>query len=128
MAGKPAISGVQELNRALTRMGVDAGDLTRVNQSVAGLVATRASDLVPVRSGRLRSSIKPRASKLRGSVKAGSRAVPYAGPIHFGWPVHNIAPQPFLYQALDERRGEIVRRYAEQVETLVKRLDRETPG
>ena len=129
MAGKPAVTGLKELNRALTRMGASVEDLKRVSESAASLVAERAIQRVPVRKGRLRSSIKSRGTKTAGIVKAGrGGAVPYAGPIHFGWHARNIEPNPFLYLALDERRGEVVRKYNDAVGDLVKRLDRETPG
>jgi hypothetical protein len=62
------------------------------------------------------------------AVTAGSRSVPYAGPIHFGWPRHNIKPQPFLYDAADRRINDVVNVYEKRVDALVTRLDRETPG
>ncbi len=52
----------------------------------------------------------------------------YAGVIHFGWPRHNIEPQPFLYDALDKRFDEVVRVYEKRITDLVHKLDRETPG
>ncbi len=64
----------------------------------------------------------------RAAVAAGKRRTPYAGVIHFGWPKHNIEPQPFLYKALDRRYDEVVAIYEKRLDDLVKRLDRETPG
>jgi hypothetical protein len=32
-------------------------------------------------------------------VRAGRAAVPYAGPIHWGWPSRHIKAQPWLYDA-----------------------------
>ena len=56
-----------------------------------------------------------------GKVRAGMKAVPYAGPIHFGWGRRNITPQPFLYQAID-------RRHAEVLDTYLAHLERITNG
>ncbi len=103
-------------------------DLTALHRDIAERVASDARERAPSLSGRLRGSIKGKGYKTRASVEAGSRLVPYAGPIHFGWPKRNIKPQPFLYDALDRRKGEIVNAYEERVGELVKRLDRETPG
>jgi hypothetical protein len=122
------VEGAKELRRALKRMGDDLKDLRAINLEAANAVADRARERVPVVSGRLQRSIKPRATKTRGYVTAGdNRLVPYAGPIHFGWSARNIAPQPFLFDALDDRRDEIVRKYQDRVSGLVERVGRETP-
>lgn len=129
MAGKPAIqvTGAKELRRALKRMGADLADLKEINLEAARRVADRAAQRAPFRTGRLQRSIKARATKASGSVTAGGRLIPYAGPIHFGWPRHNINPQPFIYEALDDRRIEVVALYEKRVGDLVERVGRETP-
>jgi hypothetical protein len=122
------VEGAKELRRALKRMGDDLADLRAINLEAAQAVADQARERVPVASGRLRGSIKPRATKTRGYVTAGNnRLVPYAGPIHFGWHRRHIVPQPFLFDALDERRDDIVRKYQARVGDLVERVGRETP-
>ena len=131
MAGKgPAVrvTGAKELRKALKNMGNDLSDLTALHRDLAEMVAQSARSKVPVRSGALSASIRGKGTKTRASVQAGSRMVPYAGPIHFGWPARNISPQPFLYDALDARKREVVSRYEDRVGDLVKKLDRETPG
>jgi hypothetical protein len=130
MAGtKPGIevTGAKELRKALKHMGADLADLTATNRAAAEQVAERARDHAPRRSGRLAKTIRARASKTKASVIAGSAAVPYAGPIHFGWHRRHIVPNPFLYDALDERRGEVVAAYSKRVGDLVERVGRETP-
>ena len=111
----------------MRRMGADLGDLTAINKAAAADVASAARGIVPVLSGTLRDSIRPLASRTKGTVAAGRASVPYAGPIHFGWPARNISPQPFLYDALDQRRGEVIEKYEAHIEALVTKLDRETP-
>jgi hypothetical protein len=130
VAGKPAIKveGARELRKALGRMEDGLSDLTALHREIAERVASDARERAPSLSGKLRGSIKGKGYKTRAAVTAGSKLVPYAGPIHFGWPARNIKPQPFLYDALDHRKGEIVNAYEERVGELVKRLDRETPG
>ena len=104
-AGKPAVrvKGAAEFRAAMKRMGADLSDLTAINRQAAETVAGTARDKAPRLTGALESSIRAGATRTRGTVKAGSRAIPYAGVIHFGWPAHNISPQPFIYDALDER-------------------------
>ena len=128
-AGKPAVrvEGAAEFRRAMKRMGADLSDLTAINKAAAQKVAETARDKVPVLSGALESSIKAGATRTRGSVRAGSRSVPYAGPIHFGWPARNISPQPFIYEALDERKRDVIDAYEQHIEALVEKVARETP-
>jgi hypothetical protein len=47
--------------------------------------------------------------------------------IHFGWPGHNIEPQPFLYDAIERRSGDVIVRYARGIDGLLERLDAELP-
>ncbi len=125
---KVQVQGGAELRRALRRMGNDLSDLKAVHREAADKVVGEAKARVPVVSGELGASIRAGATKTRGYVAAGKKLVPYAGPIHFGWPARNIEAQPFLYDALDDRREQITTLYERRVGELVLRLDMETPG
>tara|TARA_R100001129_G_scaffold118264_1_gene81766 strand:+ start:236 stop:610 length:375 start_codon:yes stop_codon:yes gene_type:complete len=111
MAQSIKATGVKELRRELRRMGDDLEDLKSLNLTVATLVSQRAKDLVPRRTGNLADTIRPAGTKTAGRVRAGFKRVPYAGVIHFGFPARGIQPQPFLYDALDQRRGEVFDAY-----------------
>ena len=102
-------------------------DLKDVHASAAELVASAARPLAPVRSGVLMDSIRTDRRAAGASVLAGRSRIPYAGVIHFGWPGHNIEPQPFLYEALDSRREEVAEQYEKAVADLVRKFDREAP-
>ncbi len=131
MAGQPGVQvkGAAELRRAVTKMGASTKDLTEVNQKAADIVAVEGRLTAPRLSGTLSRSVKAKARKTSGRVEAGrNRIVPYAGPIHFGWRSRNIEPQPFLYDALDRRRDQVIDQYEDRMTDLVLRLDRETPG
>lgn len=130
MAGKAPriqVEGAKELRAAMKRMGADLGDMTAINKSAAQTVAGQARSIVPVLTGRLMGSIRPLATRTRGQVAAGNKSVPYAGPIHFGWPARNISADPFLWDALESKEGEVIEKYEAHIEALVLKLDRETP-
>lgn len=93
------VEGLRQLRAQLRRAGADLGDLKRANAAAAQLVVDAAAPFAPTRTGRLRAS--PRASKAAGRARvlAGGAAVPYAGPIHWGWPARGIAPQPWISDA-----------------------------
>ena len=110
------VEGLNKLLRALEKLDEAAAQNFKAAGVWAGQeVAKTAKTLVPVRSGRLRDSIKGSATRRGAKVIAGRAAVPYAGPIHFGWGRRNIFPQPFLYQAADRRANDVVDQYLAQI-------------
>ena len=92
------------------------------------MVADTARPEIPVRSGRLTGTLRTTGTMRGGVVRMGRKAVPYAGPIHFGWPNRPapargwrggpIAPNPFLYEAMDKRVGDVMDTYMAYLETL----------
>lgn len=131
MAGKPAarvqVRGAAEFRKAMKAAGADLKDLKEANKAAAEVVATDARSRAPFRTGALIKSIRSKATKTYGRVMAGSDLVPYAGPIHFGWPAHGISPNPFLYDAADDKTSEVVSKYNSAVEAIVRKVDRMTP-
>lgn len=124
MAGERIeVKGLRALSRDLRRIDAELPRRLRAAaKEAADDVAATAKTLVPVRSGALQRSIRPGATQRGANVKAGQVTVPYAGVIHFGSVRHLIRPQPFLYDALDARRDEVVERFASQVEALVESI------
>jgi len=121
MAQSIKATGVKELRRELRRMGDDLDDLKALNLDVATLVSDRAKELVPRRTGNLADTIRPAGTKTAGRVRAGFKRVPYAGVIHFGFPARRIQPQPFLYDALDQRRGEVFNAYFKGIKKIQRK-------
>lgn len=116
------VEGLNKLLRALEQLDNEAKQQFKAVGKWAGeQVAKEARGIVPVRSGRLQKSIKASATGRGAVVRAGRTAVPYAGPIHFGWGRRNIFPQPFLYQAADRRFDEVVDQYLAQIYTVWNR-------
>lgn len=125
--GKEGIDGLRELQRALRNVSDDAKlEMKPTHLAAAELVAEDARKRAPVRSGRLRNSIVGRAVQTGGRVRIGFGGGPaslYAGPIHFGWPARRIRPQPFVYDALDPKRPDLVRLYEQRIDELTKKYD-----
>jgi hypothetical protein len=124
--GSVRVEGLNKVRRDLKKLAsdVDYGDqFLAVNKTLADAVAGDSKNYVPVLTGSLSGSIRSAASAKSGRVKAGHKAVPYAGPIHFGWPARFIKPQPFVYDAIDKRRTEIKDRYEKLIEKLIREND-----
>ena len=117
--GRIEVQGVTVVTKQLRTMSDGTRkELKKVYVQSAAVVFRNAMPRVPVRSGRLKSTMRISSTVRSGSVRAGGkRSAPYAGPVHFGWPNRPntakswqggpIAPNPFLYSALDARRDEV---------------------
>lgn len=96
MATGVTITGLRETVRNLERLGVSVEDLKDAFTSIAQEVVQDAGQLVPVKSGALKATIRPARTKNKAVVRAGTAGVPYAAVINYGWPGHNIAATGFL--------------------------------
>lgn len=108
---RPAVEfeGLRETRKLLRQAG-DKESLAAVKEAhrkAAEMVVARALPHVPVRTGRLAGTVKALASATSGRAKAGTVSVPYARPIHWGWPRRNIKPRPFLWDALQDVESQI---------------------
>ncbi|WP_428639693.1 HK97 gp10 family phage protein [Schaalia sp.] len=98
MADGPLVTvdGARELRRQLKAAGDDLSDLKATHQRVARIAADGAEALAPVRTGRLRQSIRSAGTKTAAIVRVGKKSVPYAHAIQWGrkiWPSAR-GPQP----------------------------------
>jgi hypothetical protein len=117
------VVGLKSLVRQLSALDDDAAKaIQAVNRTAAEQIASEARARAPKRSGKLAASIRAAATKYSASVKAGGSKIPYAAPVHWGWPRRGIAPQTFLYDALDARRGEVVAAYAQGLALAAERV------
>tara|TARA_Y100001970_G_C13816930_1_gene642862 strand:+ start:252 stop:698 length:447 start_codon:yes stop_codon:yes gene_type:complete len=124
------VVGDRQFQRQLKRLDTLVDDLKEFHTDLGELVMREALTRVPVRSGDLRDTVRSSGTKTRATVRAGYKAVPYAGPVHWGWPTRPapfmgwrggpIRPNPFLYDALDDRRDEVIRAYEDKIEDLTK--------
>lgn len=119
---KVEVEGAKEFRKAATAAGKEAVDgLKAANKAAAQVVKLAAIPLAPVLTGRLRDSIRPAGTKTAGIVRAAGARIPWGPVIHWGWAAKGIAPRPFMLDALDSRRDEITKKYAEQVDALIRK-------
>lgn len=114
-------------------------ELKAINKELAQPLVEEAKKRAPVRSGKLRDSIRPGATQKVAYVMAGKKAVPYAGPIHWGWPKERkaksgrgmestnrrggaIPANPFLVEALAAKKEELNREAEKRLQQFVDRV------
>jgi uncharacterized protein YcsI (UPF0317 family) len=116
------VEGLDELARSMKRAGADIDELKDAHYRAAQIVASRAAQIAPKRSGKLAGSIRPTRQVRRARVVAGRSSVPYAAPIHWGWPSHNITAQPFMSDAAQQTESEWVAAYMADVQTALDKV------
>jgi len=114
------VDGLKDLNKALRAIGIPAKEMNAVAKQSGESVLRESLALVPVRTGKLRNSIRLSSTTKGIRIVAGNAKVPYANPIHWGWFRRNILPQPFFSKALGYTRQEIYDNYYKAVDTLIK--------
>jgi hypothetical protein len=116
------VEGLDQLVRTLNKAKADLGDLKDANQAAGRMVAADAVARAPRRTGRLAGTIRASRQARRAQVVAGRSSVPYAGPIHWGWPARGIASQPFLSAAAQATEPRWVPLYLKDVQAAVDKV------
>ena len=121
--GSIQLKGASELARGLKKAGADMKDLRQVNKEAAQIVVPEAKNLAPKgKTGKLAASVRAGATQQAGVVRAGSKRVPYAGVIDYGWPGHNIKPTHFANQAAKNTEPQWTQLYADAVQKIINRI------
>lgn len=129
------VEGLKELSRTLRKLSDSkefGKELRGANLKSAQVVASRAQSRAPVRSGRLRGSIRALAQQRGAQVKGGSKRVPYFGFIDFGGTIRfrtssRRITRPYikggriLYPALAEKRQEVNNIFNEEVKKVMRK-------
>jgi hypothetical protein len=129
------VDGLNQALRALKAIGTPTAEVQAASQQAADIVANMSRSLVPVRSGRLRATIKSKKQARKVLVSAGNnKSVPYANPIHWGWfydrnnfVKKNILPNPFFSKALGLTRNEVYKTYFENINKLFNKYYKNLP-
>lgn len=116
------IEGLATLVRTLKKAGVDISELKDAHRRAGEIVAHEAALRAPRRTGKLAGSIRAAKQVRRARVQAGGARVPYAGPIHWGWPSRGIAPQPFLTDAAQATESRWTAQYVKDVEAALSKV------
>jgi hypothetical protein len=124
------VDGAKELRKRLKAIEGGTAQLKKAGLLAAELVGDEAARLAPRRTGALAATVRFSGLSTGAVVRSGTRKVPYAGAIHFGWATRPnsakgwrggpIRPQPFLYDALDFRHEEVISTYQKQLDQIIQ--------
>jgi hypothetical protein len=113
------IDGVEEVNAAFLKAGADAQDIKELMDEVGTIVQRAAQP--PVVSGQLAASVRSGAGKTKAIVAAGGVRTPYGPVVHYGWDRRNIAPNPFLVNALQKQQVAVYNKIDDGMRMLLKK-------
>ncbi|MFJ2869825.1 hypothetical protein [Streptomyces sp. NPDC087298] len=119
-----AVQGMPALRRRLRAVEGGLDDLKAEHKWVAGYVLARAQPGAPRRSGKLASNGRASGTRTASIVRYGGARVPYAAPIHYGWPARHIAPHEWVINAAQGSEPVWRAHFEDTIRTLVER----TPG
>ena len=126
-AGRTRIEvvGGRQLRASLKRCGADLDDLTDASTSGSERRRSSRGSTRPRRTGALAATVRGSGTKTRAVVRAGYARVPYAGPIHWGWPAHGITAQPWLVDAAVDSQPAWLPAYLAAVKAAVGKVEKE---
>jgi hypothetical protein len=101
--------------------GADAEEIKDHLHARGAFGGTAARPRTPVRSGWLASTVRAGRGKTKAVVRMGTRARPYAGVVHYGWPARNVRAQPSLVDAYQATRGQVLRRFDDGLTELLQK-------
>ena len=116
------VTGVDELKREIRRLQDTEikRELIAVNRELADEVIRIAEPNVPVRTGRLKASLRG-SGNVSGAVgRVGGAQVPYAARVH--WGDSRTPGRPFLQDAARRVERSVVDRYSQKINQLLDRI------
>lgn len=117
------IEGGRELRRTMKQAGEDMQQMKDAHAAAARIAAAAARGKTPVgETGNLAASVRSSGTTTAGILRAGKASVPYAGPIHWGWPSRNITAQPFLADGASSTEPVWVEAYAQAVNRILAKI------
>jgi hypothetical protein len=123
MAAVVQVRGAKKMRKELKAAGLDLKDLREPHASASRTVALAARPDTPRLTGRLASTVRSSGTRTAGIIRAGnSVAVPYAGPIHWGWPARNIKAQPWIYDAAERTQPQWLKDFEAEMNDALGRV------
>ncbi|GIG64258.1 HK97 gp10 family phage protein [Phytomonospora endophytica] len=117
------VIGAERLRISLRKAGAEVADLKNANAKAASMVAGAAASSAPRRTGRLAATVRGNRAVGKAIIRAGRASVPYALPIHWGWPARNIAPNPWVSEAARRLEPVWLAVYVDDLQSILDKIE-----
>lgn len=129
-SGSIKVEGLAKTIKSLRSLGADKSEFQNLNLHAAQTILATATPQVPVKSGKLKASLRAAKTVGYAMVRAGNARVPYANPIHWGWfedknnfIEKNIKPNPFFMRALKKDYSKLIADYDNGLQSLINKYE-----
>lgn len=120
------VDGVKNLRRTLKAAGADMNDFTVINRAAAAIVQPLAASRAPRgpdEGGHISQTVRIGATRTAGIIRVGNNTrFRYGGPIHWGWPARNIAPNPWVTEAAQDTEPQWIEKYVVGLDKIVSQV------
>lgn len=113
------VVGQRRFVQTMRKAGADMDDLKEVNREAAEIALPAVRNLAP--RGKT-GSLRVGATKRAGVIRAGRKAVPYAGPINYGWPARHIKPRLFVNNGVASTESQWRQVYKDFIDKTLKQV------
>lgn len=123
------VEGLPRLRKTLRQAGSDLTELKAVHERVGRIALAGGKRNVPYRTGLLASTLRSSGTKTAATLRAGFARVPYAQPIHWGWPTRPnrakrwrggpIAANPFLSEGATDTEPSWLAEYERALDQIL---------
>lgn len=119
--GGVRVDGLSKVIRQLKAFGLEIEDLKTAFAALAAEGAAAVARHTPKRSGRLAGNVRGNRAQSKAVVRVGGAAVPYAGPINYGWNARGIEPAHFMQKGDQELQPKAVQILTAEIESQITR-------
>lgn len=123
MAKALFVAGQRRFVQTMRRAGADMDELREVNRAAAQVARPAVQARVPRKTGRLARTVRVGATRKAGVVRAGTRAVPYAGPVNYGWPARHIRGVQYANDGVAATEPQWTRLYEDFVKKVMNQVE-----
>lgn len=120
------VTGQKRFVQTMRKAGADMKELKEVNRKAADIALPAVQRLAPHgKTGKLANSLRVGATQKAGVIRAGTKAVPYVGPVNYGWPGHNIKPRLFVNSGVAQSESAWQRVYKQFIDKTLDQIQGE---
>lgn len=119
--GGVRVENLAQTVRQLKALGLEVEDLKDAFAKIAAEGADAVERHTPRESGALAGNVRGNRAQSKAVVRAGSAALPYAGPINYGWAARGIEPAEYMQKGDQEMQPVAVQRLEQEIEHQIRR-------
>lgn len=119
------VDGAAQLRRTLRKAGADMAQMREVHRRVGGVilpVARASAPVGPDLGGHIGTTIRIGASQAATTIRAGGKAMPYGGRLHWGWLRRGQKPNMWITRAAQSTESRWTQVYFDGITDIINSI------